>query len=76
MLANMALAKGHSSKTKFQVSNIRSIGPLVVRLMHKLYKIIFIFISLVILNIFNVKTKRLPEQHLKPIGSQNGLSDE
>ena len=29
MLANMALAKGHSSKTKSQVSDIRTIGPLV-----------------------------------------------
>ena len=28
MLANMALAKGHSSKTKSQVSDIRTIGPL------------------------------------------------
>ena len=26
----MALAKGHSSKTKSQVSNIRTIGPLVL----------------------------------------------
>ena len=29
MLANMALAKGHSSKTISQVSNIRTIGLLV-----------------------------------------------
>ena len=29
MLANMALAKGHSSKTKSQVSDIRTIGPVV-----------------------------------------------
>ena len=29
MLTNMALAKGHSSKTKSQVSGIRTIGPLV-----------------------------------------------
>ena len=29
MLANMALAKGHSSKTKSQVSDIRTIDPLV-----------------------------------------------
>ena len=29
MLANMALAKGHSSKTKSQVSDIWNIGPLV-----------------------------------------------
>ena len=29
MLANMAIAKGHSSKTKSHVSSIRTIGPLV-----------------------------------------------
>ena len=28
-MANMALAKGHSSKTKFQVSDSRTIGPMV-----------------------------------------------
>ena len=28
MLAKMALAKGHSSKTKSQVSDIKPIGPL------------------------------------------------
>ena len=32
----MALAKGHSSKTKSQVSDIRAIGPLVGFLMQKL----------------------------------------
>ena len=34
-LANMALAKGHSPKTKSQVSDIRTIGPLVGFLMRK-----------------------------------------
>ena len=29
-LANMALAKGHSSKTKSQMRDIRTIGPLVI----------------------------------------------
>ena len=39
MLANMALAKGHSSKTKSQVSDIRTIGPLVF---HFLFVCLFV----------------------------------
>ena len=37
MLANMALAKGHSSKTISQVSNIRTIGLLVFSSITMLY---------------------------------------
>ena len=41
-----------------------------------IYKIIIIFFfhSLICI-LFHVKTKWLPEQHLKPIESQNGVND-
>ena len=44
-----------------------------VRLVH--IQNYFYFFSLVKLHIVSCKTKWLPEQHLKPIQSQNALSD-
>ena len=55
MLANMALAKGHSSKTKSQVSDIRTIGPLVFHLF------VCLFVCLLIndINPFRIRTALL-----------------
>ena len=42
MLANMALAKGHSSKTKSQVSDIRTIDPLFLARLHEVHRAIVV----------------------------------
>ena len=59
MLANMALAKGHSSKTKSQVSDIRTIGPLVFHFFGCL------FVCLLINDIkpFRIRTALLRQSH-------------
>ena len=60
MLANMALAKGHSSKTKSQVSDIRTIGPLVF-----LFLFVCLFVCLLIndINPFRIRTALLRRSH-------------
>ena len=57
MLANMALAKGQSSETKSQVSDIRTIGPL--------FCLSFLFVCLLIndINPFRIRTALLRRSH-------------
>ena len=56
-VANMAWAKGHSSKTKSQVSDIRTIGPLVF--------LSFLFVCLLIndINPFRIRMALLGRSH-------------
>ena len=61
MLTNMALAKGHSSKTKSQVSGIRTIGPLVF--LSFLFVCLFVCLLINNINPFRIRTALLRRSH-------------